>query len=82
LGWERWGRKRLDKICFWGDIQVSALDRIGIDVKVGEERVVKKLEELDELPFVTDHYGLMGVFAVKDGLQTIASAEEKAEILI
>jgi tyrosyl-DNA phosphodiesterase 2 len=78
LRWERWGRKRLDKICFWGDVQVSALERVGVDVKV-EERVVKELEELGELPFATDHYGLMGVFAVKDGLRTIDLANEEAE---
>jgi tyrosyl-DNA phosphodiesterase 2 len=79
LRWERWGRKRLDKICFWGDVQVSALERVGVDVKVGEERVVKELEELGELPFATDHHGLMGVFSVKDGLQTIDLADEKAD---
>jgi tyrosyl-DNA phosphodiesterase 2 len=69
--WKRYGRKRLDKVAFWGDLEVKSLERIGVQVEVAEERVVKELEELGKLPYATDHYGLMGVFNVPDGLCSV-----------
>lgn len=75
----RFGPKRLDKIVFWGDLHVSSLERVGVDVKVEEERVVKELEKLGELPFATDHFGLMGVFTVEGGLATRAVVQESVQ---
>lgn len=68
--WKRYGRKRLDKVAFWGDLKVKSLERIGVQVKVGEERVVKELEKLGKLPYATDHYGLMAAFNFPDGLSS------------
>lgn len=75
----RFGPKRLDKVVFWGNLHVSSLERVGIDVKVEEERVVRELEELGELPFATDHFGLMGVFTVEGGLATRDVVQEPVQ---
>lgn len=69
--WKKYGRQRLDKMAFWGNLEVRTLGRIGVQVKVAEDRVVKELEMLGKLPYVTDHYGLMGVFNVPDGLCSV-----------
>lgn len=64
VDWKRWGRKRLDKVVFWGDIHVRSLVRIGANVKVEDEKMARDMNDLDELPFVTDHYGLMSELQV------------------
>jgi tyrosyl-DNA phosphodiesterase 2 len=69
--WRRYGRQRLDKVAFWGDVAVQSLERIGVQVKVEEERVAQELEMLGKLPYATDHYGLMAVFDVPDGLCSV-----------
>lgn len=73
LSWERWGRQRLDKEVFWGDVRVRKLDRMGVGVQVEDEAARSEIKSLGELPFVTDHYGLMGDFEVQDGLRTVTS---------
>lgn len=74
--WMRWGRQRLDKIVFWGDVKAKSLERIGVGVKIEDESIVRELESLDELPFVTDHYGLMSELSVSAGLCAVNSIEE------
>ncbi|KAF2650065.1 hypothetical protein K491DRAFT_683299 [Lophiostoma macrostomum CBS 122681] len=69
--WERWGRSRMDKVVYWGGIDVKSLERIGVGVKIEEEKIVKELEENEELPFVTDHYGLMSESRLEHGLRTV-----------
>ncbi|KAF2442357.1 hypothetical protein P171DRAFT_336936, partial [Karstenula rhodostoma CBS 690.94] len=64
IGWERWGRKRLDKQVFWGDVGVVSLARIGVGVEVGDVLARRTLEKEGELAFVTDHYGLIGVYDI------------------
>ncbi|KAF1952791.1 hypothetical protein CC80DRAFT_495112 [Byssothecium circinans] len=68
----RWGRVRLDKVCFRGSVEVKSLWRIGVGVEVGDERARKELEEEGELPFVTDHYGLVAEIEVVGGLSMSA----------
>ncbi|KAF1996298.1 hypothetical protein P154DRAFT_443661 [Amniculicola lignicola CBS 123094] len=62
--WERYGRTRLDKMAFWGALDLKNFEKIGMGVKVEDARVLQKLEEESCLTFVTDHYGLMGEFKV------------------
>ncbi|KAJ4371995.1 hypothetical protein N0V83_003768 [Neocucurbitaria cava] len=66
----RWGRQRLDKEVFWGNVQVDRLERIGVGVEVEDEPVRSSLEDEGEVTFVTDHYGLIGHFTLTDGLST------------
>ena len=71
-GARRWGPQRLDKVVCWGAVAAEKLERIGMGVQVEDERARRELGEEEELTFVTDHYGLMGCFAIKDGLNTTA----------
>lgn len=62
---ERFGCQRLDKILYCGKVDVKALQRIGIDVKV-EEGKRAKMRSFGALEFVTDHYGLMADVVVTE----------------
>lgn len=79
IGWERWGRKRLDKQVFWGDIEVSALEKIGVGVEVEDVLARRNLEKEGKLTFVTDHYGLMGVYEVPGGFSCDSGRAEEKE---
>ncbi|KAH7357361.1 hypothetical protein BKA66DRAFT_473435 [Pyrenochaeta sp. MPI-SDFR-AT-0127] len=68
---QRWGHQRLDKEVFWGDVQVTALERIGIGLKVEDEKAREELEAEEELGFVTDHFGLKGEYTVEAGLMGV-----------
>lgn len=61
---ERFGCQRLDKILYCGKVEVKALQRIGIDVKV-EEGKREKMRSFGALEYVTDHYGLMADVVVE-----------------
>lgn len=61
---ERFGCQRLDKILYCGKVEVKALQRIGIDVKVEEEKRAK-MRSSGALEYVTDHYGLMADVVVE-----------------
>jgi tyrosyl-DNA phosphodiesterase 2 len=76
LNWKRFGRSRMDKIGFWGEVEVKSLERIGVGVEVEDEGAREQLIEEGELPFVTDHYGLMGHFNIDNHLVTIDYEEE------
>lgn len=58
------GCQRLDKILYCGKVEVKALQRIGIDVKVEEEKRAK-MRSFGALEYVTDHYGLMADVVVE-----------------
>ena len=68
-GWERWGRKRMDKQVYWGETRVRTLQRIGVGVEVEDIVARGALESQEELTYVTDHYGLMGVYDVEYGFE-------------
>ncbi len=76
---KRWGVQRLDKIVYWGDIEVDMLERIGIGVQVEDEKARKALEDDEELTFATDHYGLVGGFTVKKGLKATGNEHSGEE---
>lgn len=61
---ERFGCQRLDKILYCGKVEVKALQRIGIDVKVEEEKRAR-IRSFGTLEYVTDHYGLMADVVVE-----------------
>lgn len=65
----RFGPSRMDKVVFAGEIEAKSLKRIGVGVTVkGDERA--GMHETEDLPFVTDHYGLMAEFDILgDGVQ-------------
>ena len=69
--WKKWGRQRLDKMVYWGDLEAQSLERIGMGVKVEEEEALRELRAWKKLTFVTDHYGLMCEFVVPDGLRGV-----------
>lgn len=62
---ERFGCQRLDKILYCGKVEVKALQRFGINVKV-EEGKRAKMRSFGALEFVTDHYGLMADVVVME----------------
>jgi tyrosyl-DNA phosphodiesterase 2 len=68
----RYKPTRMDKVAFWGDIEVKHLERIGVGVQVEDEHIANQLVAAGWTPFVTDHYGLMCEFSVDSGV--IASA--------
>jgi tyrosyl-DNA phosphodiesterase 2 len=76
LNWKRFGRSRMDKIVFWGEVEVKSLERIGVGLEVEDEDAREQLTDEGELPFVTDHYGLMGHFNIDNHLATIDYEEE------
>lgn len=61
---EQFDCQRLDKILYCGKVEVKALQRIGIDVKVEEEKRAK-MRSFGALEYVTDHYGLMADVVVE-----------------
>jgi tyrosyl-DNA phosphodiesterase 2 len=67
IGWKRWGRKRLDKQVFCGDVAVVTLEKVGVGVEVEDVLARRVLEKEGKLTFVTDHYGLMGVYDIGGG---------------
>lgn len=60
--WERYGRGRLDKQVYWGGVKVVKLERIGVGVEVEDVLARRALLREGSLTFVTDHYGLMGLY--------------------
>jgi tyrosyl-DNA phosphodiesterase 2 len=55
---DKFGCSRMDKILFCGSINVTELQRIGVGVKVVEEKR-QEMRDLGCEEWVTDHYGLM-----------------------
>ncbi|KAF2705084.1 hypothetical protein K504DRAFT_106641 [Pleomassaria siparia CBS 279.74] len=41
----RWGRQRLDKMVFCGDLEIAKLDKVGVDVRVEDAETVRLLED-------------------------------------
>jgi tyrosyl-DNA phosphodiesterase 2 len=56
---EKHGCSRLDKLMLCGGMDVSALTRIGIDVRVEDEADRHEMREQGIGEWVTDHYGLL-----------------------
>lgn len=75
IDWQRWGRQRLDKEVYWGQVEIKSLERIGIGVRVEDEAALNDLKNIGELPFVTDHYGLMGEFELAEPLSMVMRTE-------
>lgn len=63
---EKFGCSRMDKILFRGDVQPKQFERIGVDVKVTEDKR-EEVRRAGEEEWVTDHYGVMGDFEITDG---------------
>ncbi|KAF2871408.1 Endonuclease/exonuclease/phosphatase [Massariosphaeria phaeospora] len=57
---------RMDKILFRGSIKPIKFARIGIDVKVTEDKR-KEVRDAGQAEWVTDHYGVMGDFEIGQG---------------
>lgn len=76
--------RRMDKVCFWqreeaeaggrGPLELKMLERIGVGVRVEDEAASRDLIEDRGLDFVTDHYGLMAEFEIREGW-TVAVGE-------
>ncbi|KAL1610163.1 hypothetical protein SLS60_001828 [Paraconiothyrium brasiliense] len=62
---ERFGCSRMDKILFTGGITPLKFERIGVGVKVAEDKR-KELRDGGEEEWVTDHYGVMADFQVDE----------------
>ncbi|KAL1956879.1 hypothetical protein VTO42DRAFT_6727 [Malbranchea cinnamomea] len=55
----RFGCSRMDKVFYSGGFAARQLTRIGVDVRVEEEDVVRQMQQEGLGGWVTDHYGLM-----------------------
>jgi tyrosyl-DNA phosphodiesterase 2 len=62
----RFGCSRMDKILLRGALQPVKFERIGMGIKVAEN-VRQEVETQVEGGWVTDHYGVMGDFALTNG---------------
>lgn len=56
---DKFGCSRMDKILYSGAIRVKTLERIGVGVKVAEDKR-QEMRDIGCKEWVTDHYGLMG----------------------
>ena len=65
---ERFGCSRMDKILFTGEIEAQGFERVGVDVKVAEEDR-EDFREMGLTEWVTDHFGVMGDFALSGDLR-------------
>ncbi|KAF2737411.1 hypothetical protein EJ04DRAFT_117756 [Polyplosphaeria fusca] len=74
---EKFGCSRMDKILLCGGVEAKRLERIGVGVKVKEE-VRERCRAEGEDEWVTDHYGIMGEFAVKGAKLVEVGSEGKA----
>lgn len=80
----RFPHRRMDKVCFWQreeavgggrpPLELKALERIGVGLRVEDEAASRELIEERGLDFVTDHYGLMVDFEIEEGW-TVALGE-------
>ena len=52
----------MDKQVYWGVVRVVKLERIGVGVEVEDVLARRALLREGSLTFVTDHYGLMGLY--------------------
>ena len=77
--WERFGRSRLDKQVYWGDVKVVSLERMGMGVEVEDEPARRALLRQEYMTFVTDHYGLIGVYDLEDGFQVRMPDKKKED---
>lgn len=63
---DKFGCSRMDKIFFRGALQLKSFQRIGVGVKVAEEKK-QEMRDAGEEEWVTDHYGVMGDFEFTHG---------------
>lgn len=58
---------RMDKILYRGEVKPHTFERVGINVRV-DESVRDEVKRCGAEEWVTDHYGVMGIFDVTGGL--------------
>lgn len=73
---DKFGPSRMDKILFRGVAKPTHFERIGIDVKVAEDKR-EEVKAAGELEWVTDHYGVMADFELQ-GCELGRAGGEKA----
>ncbi|KAF2187172.1 hypothetical protein K469DRAFT_725727 [Zopfia rhizophila CBS 207.26] len=78
--WERWGKIRLDKVVFCGDVEMRSLERVGVGVRVDNKVAKKGLREAGGLDFATDHFGLRAELVLKIGLSMVGTENEKMNV--
>ena len=75
------GCSRMDKVFFWGGVEVVGLERVGKDVLVEGEGERERLVGLGmEKGWVTDHLGLRAEFRVVMRMGGEAEAEDAAKL--
>ena len=63
---KQFGTSRMDKVFFCGDLEVTKLEKFGVDVVVDDEEAASDLTKLGlEKPWVTDHLGVRADFQLK-----------------
>ena len=66
---KQFGTSRMDKVFFCGALEVTKLERFGVDVVVDDEDAASDLTKLGlEKPWVTDHLGVSADFQLKKGV--------------
>ncbi|KAK7183950.1 hypothetical protein DPSP01_011727 [Paraphaeosphaeria sporulosa] len=73
---EKFGCSRMDKILFSGALRPQKFERIGMGVKVAEEKR-QEMRAAGEEEWVTDHYGVMADFHLND--ESVLAMTEKRE---
>ncbi|KAF2119349.1 Endonuclease/exonuclease/phosphatase [Lophiotrema nucula] len=72
---DKFGCSRMDKILFRGSVLPKQFERIGINVKVAEEKR-QEVRDAGEQEWVTDHYGVMGDFTLDGWKLGVRSVED------
>jgi tyrosyl-DNA phosphodiesterase 2 len=73
---DKFGPSRMDKILFRGAAKPTHFERIGIDVKVAEDKR-EEVKVAGQLEWVTDHYGVLGDYEL-EGWELGRAEEGKA----
>lgn len=77
---ERFGCSRMDKILFTGKVTPRGFQRIGVGVRVAEEKR-REMRDAGEEEWVTDHYGVMADFELSGEEKLVVAGGNDGEVL-
>ncbi|KAF2175724.1 hypothetical protein K469DRAFT_701524 [Zopfia rhizophila CBS 207.26] len=76
----KFGCSRMDKILFRGAINAKRFERVGMGVKVAEDKR-QKMRDAGEEEWVTDHYGVMGDFEL-EGWKLVGNEADGNKVMV
>lgn len=77
---EKFGCSRMDKILFAGAVVPKKFERIGVGIKVAEEKR-QEMQDAGEEDWVTDHYGVMADFEITGSGGLVVAAGAQNDVL-